>query len=53
MKVVQTRLKYRLGDTSFDQAKRVSIEGSEILDNENLDCIVNHLKEKNHCKLCV
>jgi len=43
MKLVKTRLRNRLRDTSLDQAR---IEGPETLDNENLDCIVNHWKDK-------
>jgi len=39
MKLVKTRLKNRLGDTSLDQAMIVSIDGPETLDNVNLDCI--------------
>jgi len=46
-KLVKTRLRNRLGYTSLDQAMRVSIEGQETLDNENLDCIGNHWKDKN------
>jgi len=35
-----------LGDTSLDQAMRMSIEDPETLDSQNLDCIVNHWKDK-------
>jgi len=51
MKLVKTRVRNRLGDTSLNQAMRVSIEGPGTLDNEILDCIVNNWKDKNHCTL--
>jgi len=47
MKLVKTRLRNCLGDTSLDQAMRVRIDGPETLENENLDCIVNQWKDKN------
>ena len=53
MKLVKTKLRNHLEDTSLDQAVRVSIEGPETLDNENLDCIVSHWKDKKHHRLCV
>ena len=53
MKLVKTRLRNRLGDETLDQAMRVSIEGQETLEDEQLESIVNHWRDQKSRRLFV
>ena len=46
MKLIKTQLRSRLGEETLNHTMRISIEGSDKLNSEDLDSIIQYWKEK-------
>ena len=46
MKLIKTRLRSRLGEETLNHTMRISIEGPDKLNSEDLDSIIQYWKEK-------
>ena len=46
MKLIKTRLRSRLGEETLNHTMRISIEGRDKLNSEDLDSIIQYWKEK-------
>ncbi len=53
MKLIKTRLRNRLGESTLDQTMRISIEGQDKISENSLDNIIQHWKEQKNRKLLV
>ena len=53
MKLIKTRLRSRLGEETLNHTMRISIEGPDKLNSEDLDSIIQYWKEKKTQKLMI
>ena len=53
MKLIKTRLRSRLGEETLNHTMRISIEGPDKLNSEDLDSIIQYWKEKKTRKLMI
>ena len=51
MKLIKTRLRSRLGEETLNHTMRISIEGPDKLNSEDLDSIIQYWKKKKTRKL--
>ena len=50
MKLIKTRLRSRLGEEILNHTMRISIDGPDKLNSEDLDSIIQYWKEKKNSK---
>lgn len=53
MKLVETRLRTRLGDETLDMLMKISIEGPKTLEDEKMDIIIDLWKKQKPRRLAV
>ena len=53
MKLIKTRLRSRLGEETLNHTMRISIEGLDKLNSEDLNSIIQYWKEKKTRKLMI
>ena len=53
MKLIKTRLRSRLGEETLNHTRRISIEGPDKLNSEDLDSMIQYWKEKKTRKLMI
>lgn len=51
MKLIKTRLRSRMGESTLDHAMRICIEGPDLLSDETLEAIIDHYKQVKRRKL--
>ena len=53
MKLIKTRLRSRMGESTLDHAMRVCIEGPERLSNDTLEEVIQNYKQSKKRKLAL